>query len=524
MVQINFAKREVQCKVVYYGPARSGKTANLRWIHERSPDTVRGQLTTIATDTNRTLFFDFLPLDLGHVAGIRTKVHLYAIPYIAGQNALRMLVLEGADGIMFVADSAVHQLSKNLEAHENLRENLGNMDRDLADIPLVWQWNKSDLPDAMSAEELEEALNPEGHPAFSAAAEAGTGVFSALKAMTQAVLVDVAKMMAGAPAAAPAPEAQPEEAPEEAAPAPAPQATPAATPEEEAPAPVPAAPAPPERPLPLRPPEDDAVDERPALPPLPEPEPEPEIDLEPEGAPATAAMAWEEPPAPPPLDAEPAPAPQDESDVPVGIDGRPLVEVTPGSDAPADAPAGAGEEPDFAPPEFIREAASGLAEEPAAEEPPAPAPEPEPEPVVATSGSWDEYAPGGGEPRTSAPLPAIPDFGFDEPSPTRSGEPFVPGAGGLPADDAGAAPAPAGPRKVRVGPPRRPAAASWDDETPARTSRPRRTPRPAIDRRRVPRPPSAAEYEIPTTASLAAGATFTALGLAVVGYLVHALL
>ena len=143
MVQINFAKREVQCKVVYYGPARSGKTANLRSIHERTPKKVCGALTSIATDTDRTLFFDFLPLNLGPMAGIGTKINLYAVPYLANQNATRLLVLEGTDGIVFVADSSTAELTENIEALANLRENLAELGRELEDIPIVFQWNNA---------------------------------------------------------------------------------------------------------------------------------------------------------------------------------------------------------------------------------------------------------------------------------------------------------------------------------------------------------------------------------------------
>lgn len=195
MVQINFAKGEVQCKVVYYGPARSGKTANLRSIHERSPEHVRGTLTTIATDTDRTLFFDYLPLNLGNVAGIGTKINLYAVPYIERQNATRLLVLEGIDGIVFVVDSVRAKLNQNIEALANLRHNVKELGRDLSDIPLVFQWNKSDAPDALAETELSTLLNPDGLPAFSAAADTGAGVFSCLKAITQGVLVNVTRMV-----------------------------------------------------------------------------------------------------------------------------------------------------------------------------------------------------------------------------------------------------------------------------------------------------------------------------------------
>jgi signal recognition particle receptor subunit beta len=201
MVQINFAKREVQCKVVYYGPAMSGKTKNLHQIHDRSPEKVRGALTTIATDTNRTLFFDFMPLNLGLVGNVRAKINLYAIPYIEAQNALRLLVLEGVDGIVFVADSAPNKMRANLAALENLHENVSQLGRELHDLPLVFQWNKRDLKEAIPVPELAQALNPHGKPAFEAAAQMGAGVFQTLKAITHAVLVDVTKMIVVSPTA-----------------------------------------------------------------------------------------------------------------------------------------------------------------------------------------------------------------------------------------------------------------------------------------------------------------------------------
>jgi len=201
MVQINFAKREVQCKVVYYGPPMSGKTANLRQIHDRSPERVRGTLTTIATDTNRTLFFDFLPLNLGLVGNVRAKINLYAIPYIESQNAMRLLVLEGVDGVVFVADSAPSMQRANLAALENLHENLNHLGRDLREIPLVFQWNKRDLKEAVEVEEMEQLLNPGQLRSFPAAASMGAGVFQTLKAVTHAVLVNVTKMIVPSPAA-----------------------------------------------------------------------------------------------------------------------------------------------------------------------------------------------------------------------------------------------------------------------------------------------------------------------------------
>ena len=196
MAQINFAKGEVQCKVVYYGPAQSGKTANLRTVHARSPEHVRGKLTSIATDGERTLFFDFLPLNLGKVAGIRTKINIYAVPYIDGQNALRMLVLEGVDGIVFVADSMRSRVDENREALANLRANLAAVGRELSEVPLVFQWNKSDAADAMSSEEMIQALDAAHWESSSAAALEGVGVLQTLKLVTRGVLEHVSGMMA----------------------------------------------------------------------------------------------------------------------------------------------------------------------------------------------------------------------------------------------------------------------------------------------------------------------------------------
>jgi len=228
MVQINFATREVQCKVVYYGPAQSGKTANLQSIHDKAPAQVHGNLTRLATDTDRTLFFDFLPLDLGALAGIRTKVQLYGVPYIETQNAVRVLVLEGVDAVVFVADSDRSRLIHNVEALRNLEENLGRLGRSIDEVPLIFQWNKSGCPDAVPPAELEQALNSTGAPAFTANALNGTGVFRTLKAVTAAVLEKVTRGEAAATEAPPAP-AVVTVAPEENAP-PRPSIVPIGTP------------------------------------------------------------------------------------------------------------------------------------------------------------------------------------------------------------------------------------------------------------------------------------------------------
>jgi len=204
MAQINFAKGEVQCKIVYYGPAESGKTANLRLIHDRSPERIRGKLTTIATDSNRTLFFDFLPLNLGKVATIRAKLNLYAVPYIDGHDTLRLLVLEGVDGIVFVADARKDRLEANREALANLHDNLAQLGRGPDEVPIVFQANKMDLEGAVSAARLADALGLPDAAAIDANAIDGTGVLPSLKALTKQVLENVAGMMGSAGTGRPA--------------------------------------------------------------------------------------------------------------------------------------------------------------------------------------------------------------------------------------------------------------------------------------------------------------------------------
>lgn len=209
MAQINFAKGEVQCKIVYYGPAESGKTANLRLIHDRSPERIRGKLTTIATDANRTLFFDFLPLNLGKVANIRTKLNLYAVPYIDGHNALRILVLEGVDGIVFVADARKDRLEANREALANLRANLAELGRDPDEVPILFQANKMDLEGAVEARRLADALDIGDSPALDACADDGAGVMASLKTITGDVLDKVVSMMGRTPSTTAEPKSVP---------------------------------------------------------------------------------------------------------------------------------------------------------------------------------------------------------------------------------------------------------------------------------------------------------------------------
>jgi signal recognition particle receptor subunit beta len=237
MVQINFANKEIQCKVVYYGPGMSGKTTNLEVVHDKAPNTSKGELTSIATEGDRTLFFDFMPLDLGNIAGIKTKFQLYTVPGQVYYNSTRKLVLQGVDGVVFVADSQAEKIEENIEAIENLKTNLKEYGRDLTSIPVVIQYNKRDLPTAMPIEELEKKINPMGCPTFEAVASTGEGVFPTLKALASLVLESINREKEGALGG----EAQPAAAVAASATPGAPRSVPAAA--SSAPRSVPAAPA-----------------------------------------------------------------------------------------------------------------------------------------------------------------------------------------------------------------------------------------------------------------------------------------
>jgi signal recognition particle receptor subunit beta len=188
MVQINFGQREVSCKVVFYGPGMSGKTTNLEIIHKKAPKDAVGEMVSIATETDRTLYFDFLPLDLGQVAGMRTKFQLYTVPGQIYYNATRKLVLQGVDGVIFVADSSPEKMAENLESLQNLRDNLAEMSLTLDDVPLVIQYNKRDLPNAMSVADLNAQINPMGVPTHEGVAREGKGVFATLKEISRLVI------------------------------------------------------------------------------------------------------------------------------------------------------------------------------------------------------------------------------------------------------------------------------------------------------------------------------------------------
>jgi hypothetical protein len=187
---VNYATREITCKIVYYGPGRSGKTTNLHYVYGQVPDERKGNMVSLATQTDRTLFFDFLPLDLGTISGFTTRLQLYTVPGQVYYQATRKLVLQGADGVVFVADSQERQLDENIESLQDLHANLGNQGMDPRTVPLVLQYNKQDLPRdmIMSVDDLDEALNFRGVPRFAADALHGVGVFETLRGIAELVL------------------------------------------------------------------------------------------------------------------------------------------------------------------------------------------------------------------------------------------------------------------------------------------------------------------------------------------------
>lgn len=188
MSMINYASREINCKLVYYGPGLGGKTTNLEYVYNKvSPDT-RGKLISLATDQERTLFFDFLPVDLGSIRGFKTRFHLYTVPGQVYYNASRRLILKGVDGLVFVADSQAERMDANIAALENLYENLADYGYDASQLPIVLQWNKRDLPTAIPIDELRRQLNPMGLLEHEAVAVTGAGVFDTLKTVSKLVL------------------------------------------------------------------------------------------------------------------------------------------------------------------------------------------------------------------------------------------------------------------------------------------------------------------------------------------------
>ena len=190
---INFPAREINCKLVYYGPGLGGKTANLQWIYDHTGSTQKGKMISLATETDRTLFFDFLPIDLGTVRGFKTRIHLYTVPGQVFYEASRKLILKGADGVVFVADSQEERLDANLETLENLREHLKEHKLDFQTIPYVLQLNKRDLPGVLSVAELTKHLQVKGEPILEAVAVTGQGVFETLGEVAKLVLAELKK-------------------------------------------------------------------------------------------------------------------------------------------------------------------------------------------------------------------------------------------------------------------------------------------------------------------------------------------
>src|ERR1044071_9167691 len=190
---INFPAREINCKLVYYGPGLGGKTANLQWIYDNTGQNQKGKMVSLATETDRTLFFDFLPLDLGTVRGFKTRFHLYTVPGQVFYDASRKLILKGVDGVVFVADSQEPRMEANIESMQNLEKNLKEQGYELKTVPYVLQFNKRDLPTALPAEEMYRQLNFKGEPTFEAVAMNGTGVFDTLKAVAKLVLTELKK-------------------------------------------------------------------------------------------------------------------------------------------------------------------------------------------------------------------------------------------------------------------------------------------------------------------------------------------
>jgi signal recognition particle receptor subunit beta len=194
---INYASREINCKIVYYGPGLGGKTTNLQYIYDSTAQQAKGKLISLATETDRTLFFDFLPLDLGTVRGFKTRFHLYTVPGQVFYDASRKLILKGVDGVVFVADSQRDRMDANVESLYNLEDNLKQHGYDLLKVPYVLQFNKRDLPTAVSYEDLKKELIKKDEPIFEAVASRGVGVFDTLKAVAKQVLMELRKGSSG---------------------------------------------------------------------------------------------------------------------------------------------------------------------------------------------------------------------------------------------------------------------------------------------------------------------------------------
>jgi len=193
MTFINYASREINCKIVYYGPGLCGKTTNLQYIFDTTAPQARGKMISLATETDRTLFFDFMPLELGTVRGFKTRFHLYTVPGQVFYDASRKLILKGVDGVVFVADSQEERMDANIESLYNLEENLRSQGYELMKLPFALQLNKRDLPNIVSVADMAAELQRKGEPVVEAVAASGTGVFDTLKAVAKQVLTELRK-------------------------------------------------------------------------------------------------------------------------------------------------------------------------------------------------------------------------------------------------------------------------------------------------------------------------------------------
>lgn len=278
MVFINYAAMQLSAKIVYYGPGLCGKTTSLQYIYKRTAEDSRGELVSLDTETDRTLFFDLLPMEVGVIGGFKTKIQLYTVPGQVFYNTTRKLVLRGVDGIVFVADSQEPLFESNIESYNNLHENLRELNLRLEDIPLVFQYNKRDLKNVVSVDKLNEALNKNGFPCFETSATTGQGVFDALKGISKLTLLSLKSKVLGSS-------------------------------EEKPSAPRPQAPRMPSMPVPARPPQP-APRPAPAAPPQQAAAPKPAASAPAPVAPASTAP---KPAAPKPAAAKPAPRPASHS-------------------------------------------------------------------------------------------------------------------------------------------------------------------------------------------------------------------
>lgn len=185
---INYNAKEIHCKVVYYGPSLGGKTTNIQWVYQKTAEDQKSKLVALNTDIERTLFFDFLPLNVGDIRGFKTRFHLYTVPGQVVYDASRKLILKGLDGVIFVADSQVERMDENLEALRNLEKNLEQQGYDIREVPLIMQYNKRDLPNVASLAEMRSALNPYNAPEIESCASEGRGVFESLKTVSKSII------------------------------------------------------------------------------------------------------------------------------------------------------------------------------------------------------------------------------------------------------------------------------------------------------------------------------------------------